>query len=110
MSLNQDELMHLKKGLQKEVLFMGLKASYINYFILTGLGLLIMGLVLAMIVPTFLALLLTIILMVVSFSVILFYSKTYGQNGFIKKVADKNKPNLITRSNKIDSLLIWKKL
>jgi hypothetical protein len=88
---------------------MGLKASYINYFILTGLGVIVLGLVLSMIVPTVLALFLTAGLLVVTFAIILFYSKTYGQNGFIKKIADKKKPDVVTRSNKIESLLICKK-
>ena len=104
----EQEYLHIKKGLQKEVLFMGLKAVYINYCIYLGLASIILGLGLSTLIPTALALLITILLILVVFSILMFYSRTYGAKGFVKKLADANKPNSIKVSNTFENLLIWK--
>jgi len=102
--------MHIKKGLQKEPLFKGLKASYINKAIYFGFAIFLMGIILSVFIETIYAIILTIVLTTVIFSILLFYSKTYGANGFIKKIADNNKPDKIKYKNSFDKLLLWKKL
>lgn len=87
---------------------MGLKAVYINYCIYLGLASIILGLGLSTIIPTALALLITIILILVVFSILMFYSKTYGAKGFVKKLANAGKPNSIKVSNTFENLLVWK--
>ncbi len=104
----EQEYLHIKKGLQKEVLFMGLKAVYINYCIYLGLASIIIGLGLSTIIPTALALLITTLLIVVVFSILMFYSRTYGAKGFVKKLADAQRPNSIKVSNSFETLLLWK--
>lgn len=102
------EYLHIKKGLQKEVLFMGLKAVYINYCIYLGLASIVIGLGLSTVIPTALALLITTLLILVVFGILMFYSRTYGAKGFVKKLADARRPNSIKISNSFETLLLWK--
>lgn len=102
------EHLHIKKGLQKEVLFMGLKAVYINYCIYLGLASIVIGLGMSQLIPTALALLLTALMILLIFSILMFYSRTYGAKGFVKKLADAERPNAIKISNPFKTLLIWK--
>jgi len=99
----------IRKGLQKEALFYGLKAKYINYCIYISIGLITFGLGLSMVIPTIMALMVTGSLMFVVFAILLFYSKTYGANGFLKKIANKSKPEQIKVSNSFSKMLLWKK-
>lgn len=87
---------------------MGLKAVYINYCIYLGLGSVIIGLALSQIIPTALALLLTSLMILLIFSILMFYSRTYGAKGFVRKLADAERPDAIKISNPFNSLLIWK--
>lgn len=103
------EVMKLNKGLQKEVLFYSLKAKYINYFISVGLGTLLIGVLLSIVINMFLAILFMVITLVTSFSILLFYSKTYGENGFVKKISDNKMPNAIKGTKKYSNLLVWEK-
>ncbi|SEC65394.1 protein of unknown function [Tenacibaculum sp. MAR_2009_124] len=104
-----DGSVKIKKGLQKEVLFYNLKAKYINYFIGVGFSIVLIGVLLSIVVSTYLAGSLMIILIIVSFSIFFFYSKTYGENGFIKKMADRKMPSSIKLDQKFSNLLLWKK-
>ena len=99
----------IRKGLQKEVLFHGLKAKYINYCIYIGLGAIVFGLVLSILISTIISLIITFSFMVVIFSILLFYSKTYGENGFVKKISDQSKPDQVKVSNSFSKMLLWKK-
>lgn len=87
---------------------MGLKAVYINYCIYLGLASIIIGLGLSTIIPTALALLITALLILVVFGILMFYSKTYGAKGFVKKMADAQMPRTIKVSNSFTTLLVWK--
>lgn len=87
---------------------MGLKAVYINYCIYLGLASIIIGLGLSTVIPTALALLITALLIIVVFSILMFYSKTYGAKGFVKKLADTRRPNSIKISNPFENILVWK--
>tara|TARA_R110002096_G_scaffold111268_1_gene242933 strand:- start:501 stop:824 length:324 start_codon:yes stop_codon:yes gene_type:complete len=105
----ENHYVQIRKGLQKEVLFLGLKAKYINYCLYIGLGVIAFGFGLSMVIPTTLALAVTACIMFMVFIILLFYSKTYGENGFIKKIADESKPSKIKVSNSFSRMLIWKK-
>jgi ABC-type transport system involved in multi-copper enzyme maturation permease subunit len=98
----------IKKGLQKDVLYKGLKAKYIMYCLFLGLIAILLGLILSTFVPMVIALILIFGVIVVIFLVLLFYSRTYGANGFVKKMADIQKPDTIKVSNRIENLLLWK--
>ncbi|HEA23650.1 hypothetical protein LCGC14_0529610 [marine sediment metagenome] len=98
----------IKKGLQKDVLFRGLKAKYIIYCLYLGLAAILLGLVLSTFVPMLYALAMIIITIAVVFLILLFYSRTYGANGFVKKMADAAKPDRIKISNPFENLLLWK--
>ena len=98
----------INKGLQKDVLYKGLKAKYILYLIYLGLATIVLGLVLSTFIPMLLALVLTVGVIAFVFLILLFYSKTYGANGFVKKLADASKPDSIKVSNPFENLLLWK--
>lgn len=86
---------------------MGLKAVYINYCIYLGLASIVIGLGLSHIIPTVLALVLTAMMIVLVFGILMFYSRTYGAKGFVKKLADAERPDAIKISNPFKTLLIW---
>jgi hypothetical protein len=98
----------IKKGLQKDVLYRGLKASYITYCLYLGMAAILVGLVLSTFIPMVLAMVIIIITVAIIFLILLFYSRTYGANGFIKKLADAGKPDSIKVSNTFENLLLWK--
>lgn len=98
----------IKKGLQKDVLYKGLKAKYIFYCLYQGLASIILGLVLSTFIPMAWALLIIAFLIMVVFLILLFYSRTYGANGFVKKLADAHRPSSIKSSNSFENLLLWK--
>lgn len=98
----------IKKGLQKDVLFRGLKAKYIMYCLYLGLATILLGLVLSTFVPMAVAMVVIIIAIGIIFLILLFYSKTYGANGFVKKLADASKPSSVKLSNSFENLLLWK--
>lgn len=98
----------IKKGLQKDVLYKGLKAKYIMYCLYLGLVAILLGLVLSTFIPMALALVLIFVVILILFLILLFYSRIYGANGFVKKMADIQKPDTIKVSNRIENLLLWK--
>ncbi|NKI27877.1 DUF4133 domain-containing protein [Arenibacter sp. 6A1] len=97
----------IRKGLQKEASYWGLKAKYIYYFVYLSIAAIVHGLVLSLFLPAFLAMLISAALMGIAFLIILFYSRTYGANGFIKKMADTSKPSTIKLTHNFKSLLLW---
>ena len=98
----------IKKGLQKDVLYKGLKASYITYCLYLGLATILVGLILSIFIPMVLAMVIIVVTVSIVFLILLFYSRTYGANGFIKKLADAGKPDSIKVSNTFENLLLWK--
>ncbi len=98
----------IKKGLQKDVLYKGLRAIYITYCLYLGLAAILVGLVLSTFIPMFFAMAIIIVTVAIAFFVLLFYSRTYGANGFVKKLADAGKPDTIKVSNTFENLLLWK--
>jgi hypothetical protein len=105
----EDKYVLIRKGLQKEVLFLGLKARYINYCLYIGFGVIALGLVLSTVIPTFMALLVTACVMLSVFAILLFYSRTYGAKGFVKKMADASRPKKIKVSNPFTKMPLWKR-
>jgi len=99
----------IRKGLQKDVLFKGLKAKYITYCLYLGFGAIILGMALSTFVPMVFALIVIVVLVALIFLVLLFYSKTYGANGFVKKLADRSKPDRISVTTSFENLLLWKR-
>ncbi|MBU2907564.1 DUF4133 domain-containing protein [Arenibacter algicola] len=97
----------IKKGLQKDVYYKGLNAKYIYYCIYLGTAAIITGLILSTFISMLLAMLITGIAIVVVFMILLFYSRTYGANGFVKKLADASKPDSIKIGNDYKNLLLW---
>ncbi|GMN05506.1 hypothetical protein MTsPCn5_08940 [Croceitalea sp. MTPC5] len=104
----ENNFIPIRKGLQKDVLYRGLKAKYIMYCLYLGLAAIILGLVLSTFIPMVLAMLAIVIAIAIIFLVLLFYSRTYGANGFVKKMADAAKPDSIKISNTYENLLLWK--
>lgn len=98
----------IPKGLQKDVLFKGLKAKYIGHCLYVGLAAVILGMILSTFIPMILAIGVITILLSITFLIFLFYSKTYGANGFLKKMADAAKPDEIIVSTSIENLLLWR--
>ena len=98
----------IKKGLQKDVLYRGLKAKYIMYCLYLGIGAILMGLVLSTFITMLMALIAIIVAIAIVFIILLFYSRTYGANGFVKKLADAAKPDSIKVVNSFKNLLVWK--
>ena len=98
----------IKKGLQKDVLYRGLKAKYIMYCLYLGIAAILLGLIISSFVPMLYALAMIIVTIAIVFLILLFYSRTYGANGFVKKLADASKPDNIKISMPFESLLLWK--
>jgi cytochrome c oxidase subunit IV len=104
----ENQYIPIQKGLQKDVLYKGLKAKYITYCLYLVLTAIMLGLVISTFIPMIWALLLMAIVIAIVFLVLLFYSRTYGANGFVKKLADSQKPDTIKVSNPFENLLLWK--
>lgn len=104
----KNQYIPIQKGLQKDVLYKGLKAKYIMYCLYLVLTAIMLGLVISTFIPMIWALLLMAIVIAIVFLVLLFYSRTYGANGFVKKLADSQKPDSIKVSNPFENLLLWK--
>ncbi|MAO15491.1 MAG: hypothetical protein CMH44_01200 [Muricauda sp.] len=104
----EDKFILIRKGLQKEILFLGLKARYINHCIYIGLGVLSLGFILSMIIPTFMALVVTTSALLSMFAILLFHSRTYGARGFVKKMADAARPDKIKISRPYKNMPLWK--
>jgi len=104
----ENQYIPIQKGLQKDVLYKGLKAKYIMYCLYLVLTAIMLGLVISTFIPMIWALLLMAIVIAIVFLVLLFYSRTYGANGFVKKLADSQKPDTIKVSNPFENLLLWK--
>lgn len=104
----ENQYIPIQKGLQKDVLYKGLKAKYIRYCLYLVLTAIMLGLVISTFIPIIWALLLMAIVIAIVFLVLLFYSRTYGANGFVKKLADSQKPDTIKVSNPFENLLLWK--
>lgn len=86
---------------------MNLKASYINKFLIGALISIFIAFALSLVIPTLIALVIGVTILIIMFLFMLFYSKTYGEKGFSKKIADSSKPNHLKRINNYKSCMIW---
>ena len=103
----------IRKGLQKEVtfnfMFLRFKSRYIYYALYSIFASSIISLMFSNFIPSSSALILGVIILIITLTVILFYSTTYGETGFVKKIADKKNPEQIRVVNNYKTMLIWKK-
>ncbi len=94
----------VNKSLSKEVTWLGLKAKYIYMYIYV----LFISLVFTLFMGDYLGTSVFIIagLMVfIGFTILTFYSKTFGENGFKKKSAAKSQPQIIRVNHSIKKIL-----
>lgn len=78
------------------------------YCLYLGMATIMLGLVLSTFIPMALALVAVVLAIAIVFLILLFYSRTYGANGFVKKLADASRPRSIKISNSFENLLLWK--
>lgn len=102
--------MKIYKALQKDPIYKGLKARYINMAIRLLFICLISLALFSSIFPIVPVIILNLIIFISGIIWLLIHSKTYGADGFNKKIADKKLPNSIVTDKPIKSLLIWKKI
>lgn len=100
----------IHKGLQKDVLYMGLRAKYIYYCLYSSIAIILGGLLLSAFLPMVWAITLMVISIAGIFLALLIYSRTYGAHGFIKKMADRKLPKSLKQSTPFKSLLLWENL
>lgn len=102
-------MVKIPKALQKDVYFFGLRAKYVDRAFKGTFLSLVLGLFLSTLIPTVLSLLLSALVAVGYIGLMLYYSKAYGSNGFIKSRADKKRPDKIKGHVNKKTLLLWRK-
>ena len=105
----ENKLVKIPKALQKDVSFFGLRAKYVDQAFKGSFLSLMVGLFLSTVIPTFLSLLLSFCTAALYIALTLFYSKAYGENGFIKSRADRKGPDTIKGHVNKKKLVLWKK-
>ncbi|WP_435623468.1 DUF4133 domain-containing protein [Flagellimonas sp.] len=102
-------MVKIPKALQKDVFFFGLRAKYVDQAFKGTFISLAMGLVISSILPTLLSMLLSFAVAILYTGLMLYYSKAYGSNGFIKSQADRKRPNSIKGHVNKKKLLVWRR-
>ena len=105
----ENKLVKIPKALQKDVSFFGLRAKYVDQAFKGAFLSLMVGLFLSAVIPTFLSLLLSFCTAILYIGLMLFYSKAYGENGFVKSRADRKGPLYIKGYVNKKILVVWKK-
>ncbi|MEM9647131.1 MAG: DUF4133 domain-containing protein [Bacteroidota bacterium] len=105
----ENRTVKIPKALQKDVYFFGLRAKYVDQALKGSFLCLVVGLLLSTVISTFVSLLLSFAMAVLYIGLMLYYSKAYGTNGFIKSRADKKRPMSIKGHVNKKMLLIWRK-
>ena len=105
----ENRMVKIPKALQKDVFFFGLRAKYVDQAFKGSFLALAMGLVISGILPTLLSMMLSFAVALLYTGLMLYYSKAYGSNGFIKSRADKIRPDSIKGHVNKKKLLIWRK-
>lgn len=100
----------IRKGLQQDVRFKGLKSKYIYYCLYLGVGTILFGLFLSSFLSMLWAIVMIAIVLLALFIIFLSYSRTYGSHGFVKKLADRNKPTTIKINTPFEHVLLWKNI
>lgn len=105
----ENKLVRIPKALQKDVFFFGLRAKYVDQAFKGTFLSLMLGLFLSTVIPTFLSLILSFFIAALYIGLMFFYSKAYGENGFIKSRADRKGPDAIKGHVNKKLLVLWKK-
>ncbi|MFD2586115.1 DUF4133 domain-containing protein [Croceitalea marina] len=105
----ENHTVKIPKALQKDVFFFGLRAKYVDQAFKGSFLSLAMGLVISGILPTLLSMLLSFAVAVLYTGLMLYYSKAYGSNGFIKSRADRSRPDSIKGHVNKKKLLVWRR-
>lgn len=105
----QNRMVKIPKALQKDVFFFGLRAKYVDQAFKGTFLCLILGLLLSTFVSTALSMLLSLAAASSYTGLMLYYSRAYGSNGFIKSRADKQRPDNIKGHVNKKTLLVWRK-
>ena len=105
----ENHIVKIPKALQKDVFFFGLRAKYVDQAFKGTFLLLAMGLVMSSILPTLLSMLLSFGVAIAYTVLMLYYSKAYGNNGFIKSRADRARPDSIKGHVNKKKLLVWRR-
>lgn len=98
----------IPKALQKDVSLFGLKAKYVDQAFKGIFLSLILGMFLGAITTTLVGFLVSLIAACSYFLLMFYYSKAYGENGYLKSRADKARPTLIKGAVNKKSLLVWR--
>ena len=98
------------KSLNKEVSFLGLKARYIYYAAYAFIGSFFYYLSFSTAIGPIIGLLTGLGLFILSVVLILYYSKTYGENGWVKKQSYKASPKKIRMNSFTNTILCKKQL
>jgi len=98
----------VNKSLKKEVMVFGLKAKFIYYAAYLFIGSFVFSLFGSSRFGPIYSLLVGLIIFAIGILIIIYYSKTYGENGWMKKQASKSQPNNIRVTSNAKSL-IWTK-
>jgi len=96
------------KALQKDVLFYGLRAKYVEKAIKGMVVCIVLGMIMSNFISGIVAGLLSFAAAFGFFSVMLFFSRLYGENGFVKKEVERKMPDEIKGHVNKRSLLVWK--
>ncbi len=103
----KDRDIKVPKALQKDVVFFGLKAKYVEKATKGVVVCLVIGLICSTFMPGWIAGVGSFGLAGGFVSLMLYYSKAYGDNGFVKKQVDKKLPDEVKGYINKKNLLIW---
>lgn len=102
------KLIEVNKSLKKEVVFLGLKAKFIYYGAYLFIFCFIMALFGSSKFGPILSLVVGLVIFIIGVLLLIYYSKTYGENGWVKKHTSKSQPNKI-RVTCNTNAIIWTK-
>ena len=105
----ENRMVKIPKALQKDVFFFGLRAKYVDQAFKGTFLLLALGLMISSVLPTLLSMLLSFAVAILYTGLMVYYSKAYGSNGFIKSQADRKRPDIIKGHVNKKKLLIWRR-
>jgi len=97
----------IPKALQKDVTFFGLKAKYVDQAFKGIFLSLILGMILGAFTTTLIGFIVSVIAACGYFLLMLYYSFSFGENGYLKARADKSKPTFIKGGVNKKMLLRW---
>ena len=97
----------IPKALQKDVTYFGLKAKYVDQAFKGIFLSLVLGMILGAFTTTLIGFIVSLIAACGYFLLMLYYSFSYGESGYLKSRADKARPTFIKGSVNKKILLEW---